>query len=180
MDITTDIMTDITTDIMTDITTLRITTVEAMMKETGVESYKTHSKRLLATTSEKADRLNSDHPKYLAKNPPTQPPHRSKMRSSWRREASKLEASMPSAGAAEQLKNKYPLHSRNHGRTLTLQEKIRGRYTRVYLTLRHSHPVQRYQVNNIMLVEVVCSLLDPVTPLGTMKTLKVTLVIKLQ
>ena len=54
------------------------------------------------TASEKADRLDSNHPKYLAKNPPSPPTHRSKVRSSWRREVSKLEEELPLSGAAKQ------------------------------------------------------------------------------
>ena len=47
----------------------RSTPVEALRKESSVESYKIHSKKILATASEKAYRLDSNHPKYLAKNP---------------------------------------------------------------------------------------------------------------
>ena len=80
----------------------RSTPVEALRKEAGVESYKVHSKKILATASEKADRLDSNHPKYLAKNPPSPPTHRSKVRSSWRREVNMLEGELPSTGAAKQ------------------------------------------------------------------------------
>ena len=76
--------------------------VEALRKESSVESYKIHSKKILATASEKADRLDSNHPKYLAKNPPSPPTHRSKVRSSWRREVHKLEEELPSTGAVKQ------------------------------------------------------------------------------
>ena len=80
----------------------RSTPVEALRKEAGVESYKVHSKKILTTASEKADRLDSNHPKYLAKNPPSPPTHRSKVRSSWRREVNMLEGELPSTGAAKQ------------------------------------------------------------------------------
>ena len=80
----------------------RSTPVEALRKEAGVESYKVHSKKILTTASEKADRLDNHHPKYLAKNPPSPPTHRSKVRSSWRREVNMLEGELPSTGAAKQ------------------------------------------------------------------------------
>ena len=66
------------------------TPVEALRLESGIVSYKTHSKRLMSIAAEKADRLPPDHPRNVALNPDTPVRHRSKTRSSWREKSIQL------------------------------------------------------------------------------------------
>ena len=70
------------------------TPLEAVRLEAGVDSYSTHSKKLSAIAYEKAMRLDPDHPRRTAigSNPVH---HRSKMRSSWRKEAEETLESLP-------------------------------------------------------------------------------------
>ena len=74
------------------------TPVEALRLESGVVSYKTHSKRLTSIAAEKADRLPPDHPRNVALNPDTPVSHRSKTRSSWREKSKQLRGNLPTAG----------------------------------------------------------------------------------
>ena len=64
------------------------TPLEAVRLEADIESYATHSKHLCAIAYEKAVRLDPEHPKRSAvgENPVQ---HRSKIRSSWRVEATR-------------------------------------------------------------------------------------------
>ena len=74
------------------------TPVEALRLESGIVSYRTHSKRLTSIAAEKADRLPPDHPRNVALNPDTPVSHRSKTRSSWREKSSQLRGNLPTAG----------------------------------------------------------------------------------
>jgi ribonuclease HI len=74
------------------------TPVEALRLESGISSYKTHSKRLACIAAEKADRLPPDHPRNAALNPAVPVHHRSKTRSSWRETSRCIRNGLPTAG----------------------------------------------------------------------------------
>jgi len=74
------------------------TPTEALRLESGVVSYKTHSKRLASIAAEKADRLPPVHPRYVALNPEVPVRHGSKARSSWREKSKMIREGLPTAG----------------------------------------------------------------------------------
>ena len=71
------------------------TPTEALRLEAGIESYKTHSNRVITISAEKADRLPQDHPRHKALNPEETVSHRSKLRSSWREKTNNLRGKLP-------------------------------------------------------------------------------------
>ena len=74
------------------------TPTEALRIEAEVESYKTHSERIITIAAEKADRLPPDHPRHAALRPETHTTHRSKVRSSWREKTNSTRGQLPTHG----------------------------------------------------------------------------------
>jgi hypothetical protein len=63
--------------------------VKALRLEAGVESYQTTSKKITAISREKADRVDHDHPRFMALKPNSNIPHRTS-RQSWRKKSGEL------------------------------------------------------------------------------------------
>jgi ribonuclease HI len=70
------------------------TPVEALRLEAGVESYQTTSKKLVAIAREKADRVDPEHPRYMALQPEKNVVHRT-ARQSWRKKSAEILDTLP-------------------------------------------------------------------------------------
>ena len=70
------------------------TPVEALRLESGVESYQTTSRKLIAIAREKADRVDTEHPRSMALRPNTPVVHRTS-RQSWRKKSAEILAPLP-------------------------------------------------------------------------------------
>ena len=70
------------------------TPVEALRLESGVQSYQTTSKKLIAISREKADRVDPEHPRHMALCPENPVVHRTS-RQSWRKKSDEILAPLP-------------------------------------------------------------------------------------